>query len=40
MKTTLQLDYPAILANTARPVHLALTFDAPETTGARAQPRA
>ncbi len=38
MKTTLQLDYPAILANTARPVHLALTFDAPETTGARAQP--
>jgi len=38
MKTTLQLDYPAILANTARPVHLALTFDAPEVTGARSQP--
>jgi len=38
MKTSLQLDYPAILANTARPVHLALTFDAPEVTGARAQP--
>lgn len=38
MKTALQLDYPAILANTARPVHLALTFDAPEVTGARSQP--
>lgn len=40
MNTTLQLDYPAILANAARPVHLALTFDAPEITGARAQPAA
>jgi len=38
MKTQLQLDYPAILANTARPVHLAITFDAPEVTGARSQP--
>ena len=38
MKTLLQLDYPAILANTAGPVHLALTFDAPEVTGARPQP--
>ena len=38
MKTQLQLDYPAILANTARPVHLAITFDAPEVTGARPQP--
>jgi Ca-activated chloride channel family protein len=38
MKTKLQLDYPAILANTARPVHLAITFEAPEVTGARSQP--
>ena len=38
MKTQLQLDYPSILANTAAPVHLALTFDAPEVTGARPQP--
>jgi len=38
MKTKLQLDYPAILANTARPVHLALTFDAPEISGARDKP--
>jgi Ca-activated chloride channel family protein len=38
MKTQLQLDYPAILANTARPVHLAITFEAPEVTGARSQP--
>ncbi len=38
MKTQLQLDYPAILANTARPVHLAIAFDAPEVTGARSQP--
>jgi len=38
MHTKLQLDYPAILANTARPVHLALTFDAPDLTGARSQP--
>ena len=33
MKTLLQLDYPAKLANTAQPVHLALTSDAPELTG-------
>lgn len=38
MKTTLQLDYPAILANLARPVHLALTFEAPEVSGARPEP--
>ena len=38
MKTQLQLDYPAILANTARPVHLAITFDAPEVAGSRPQP--
>jgi Ca-activated chloride channel family protein len=38
MKNTLQLDYPAILANTARPVHLAITFETPEVTGARPQP--
>jgi len=38
MKTNLSLDYAAILANTARPIHLALTFDAPTTTPSRPQP--
>ena len=38
MKTSLALDYTAILANTARPIHLALTFDAPATLPSRPQP--
>ena len=29
MKTTVQLDYHAILANSAQPVYLALEFTAP-----------
>lgn len=38
MKTTVQLDYRAILANTARPVHLAFQFTAPPATVRRQQP--
>lgn len=38
MKTTVQLDYPAILANSAQPVHLAFEFTAPTTTPKRSAP--
>jgi hypothetical protein len=38
MKTTVQLDYPAILANSAQPVHLAFPFTAPGPSGHRAHP--
>lgn len=38
MKTKLSLDYSTILANEARPVHLAVTFEAPNTLPARPQP--
>jgi Ca-activated chloride channel family protein len=38
MKTTVQLDYQAILANTARPVHLVLQFDAPAVLDQRTRP--
>lgn len=38
MKTTVQLDYRAILANTAQPVHLAFQFTAPPATVRRQQP--
>ena len=40
MKTTVHLDYRAILANTAQPVHLVLQFDAPAVTAARPRPAA
>lgn len=38
MKTTVQLDHQAILANSARPVHLAFQFTAPATAGHRERP--
>ena len=38
MKTTVQLDYPAILANSAQPVHLAFHFTAPGHDGHRDRP--
>ncbi len=38
MKTTVQLDYPAILANSAQPVHLAFHFTAPGHAGHRDRP--
>jgi Ca-activated chloride channel homolog len=38
MNTTVHLDYRAILANTAQPVHLVLQFDAPAISPARARP--
>ncbi|MCF7760221.1 MAG: VWA domain-containing protein [Cephaloticoccus sp.] len=38
MKTIVQLDYQAILANTAQPVHLAFQFIAPSTAGHRERP--
>jgi Ca-activated chloride channel family protein len=38
MKTTVQLDYQAIVANQAQPVHLAFQFTAPGHTGRRDQP--
>jgi hypothetical protein len=38
MKTTLHLDYSAILARTAQPVHLAFNFQAEEVVSARPQP--
>lgn len=38
MKTSVQLDYAAILANSAQPVHLAFEFIAPSTTAKRSAP--
>jgi Ca-activated chloride channel family protein len=38
MKTTVQLDYPAILANSAQPVYLAFQFTAPGHSGHRDRP--
>ena len=38
MNTNVQLDYQAILANTAQPVHLAFQFTAPATAGRRERP--
>ena len=38
MKTTINLDYQAILANTAQPVHFALLFETPESTLERPRP--
>jgi Ca-activated chloride channel homolog len=38
MKTTVHLDYRAVLANTAHPVHLVLQFDAPAITPIRERP--
>jgi Ca-activated chloride channel family protein len=38
MKTTVQLDYQAIVANQAQPVHLAFQFTAPAHAGRRDQP--
>lgn len=38
MKTTVQLDYKAIVANQAQPVHLAFQFTAPAHAGRRDQP--
>ena len=38
MKTTVQLDYHAILANSAQPVYLALEFTAPGHSGHRDHP--
>lgn len=38
MKTTVQLDYSAVLANTAQPVHLVLQFDAPAVAPSRGRP--
>ena len=38
MNTNVQLDYQAILANSARPVHLAFQFTAPATAGHRERP--
>jgi Ca-activated chloride channel family protein len=38
MKTTVHLDYSAVRANTAQPVHLVLQFDAPALTSVRPQP--
>ncbi len=38
MKTSVQLDYAAILANSAQPVHLAFEFIAPTTTAKRSAP--
>jgi Ca-activated chloride channel family protein len=38
MKTTVQLDYQAILANTAQPIHLVLQFDAPAVLDQRTRP--
>lgn len=38
MKTTVQLDYQTILANSAQPVHLAFQFIAPATSGHRDRP--
>lgn len=40
MKTTVHLDYRAVLANTPQPVHLVLQFDAPSASVARPQPAA
>ncbi|MEZ5277103.1 MAG: VWA domain-containing protein [Opitutaceae bacterium] len=40
MKTTITLDYHAILANQAQPVHFALLFETPESTLTRPQPAA
>lgn len=38
MKTSVQLDYQAILANNAQPVHLAFQFTAPAVSGHRERP--
>lgn len=38
MKTTIELGYKALLANTAQPVPLVLKFEAPELLAARARP--
>jgi hypothetical protein len=38
MKTTVQLDYPAIFANSSQPVHLAFHFTAPGHSGHRDSP--
>ena len=40
MKTTGQLDYQAIVANRAQPVHLAFQFTAPIHAGRRDHPHA
>ena len=40
MKTTINLDYQAILANQPQPIHFALLFEAPESTLTRPQPAA
>ncbi len=40
MKTTVHLDYRAVLADTTQPVHLVLQFDAPAVTTARPRPAA
>ncbi len=38
MITNVQFDHASVLLNTAQPVHLCLTFDAPQTVDARPQP--
>ena len=38
MKTNVQLDYQAILANSAQPVYLAFQFTAPDHSGHRDHP--
>jgi hypothetical protein len=38
MKTTVQLDYQAILANSAQPVHLAFQFTDPAIPGTATTP--
>ena len=40
MKTTVQLDYRAIVANQAKPVHLAFHSTAPAHAGRRYHPHA
>jgi hypothetical protein len=40
MKTTVQLDYQAIVANQAQPVHLAFQLTAPAHAGRRYHPHA
>jgi hypothetical protein len=40
MRTPVQLDYQAIVANQAQPVHLAFQFTAPAHAGRRDHPHA
>jgi hypothetical protein len=40
MRTTVQLDYQAIVANRAQPVHFAFQFTAPAHAGRRDHPHA